>query len=417
MNPHPVQEGDDAWTLMLDGLSQRGEVVAHSISRGVERQADLLAVELATTRQELRDPGDVAGRSRFYSQVIQRSAGIAVKAPDYRCGSMHHAAPPGLQKFPVLEPEPEPEPAPEPDMGVVLQHLLSPAGLPSTPQRPPQLPRSYRSPTCPTTPCMRAALNRKEQAAATRRRRGSPEALAAEARRRQSTGLHVAAEVAMYRARLVDSAAIQSDSDSGALDEGEPPMMSMDTSAAATRSQQNSTAVQLVHPSLLEWFRARNLSSLADIVCAGLGLRSTADLTTVTPDALTKLANAKHPKLNPLRLRRLKDALALQGESSSAAWDWVDWSPPPASSSQRADALASLGLKASMCDRTVSNTRQILARETLSRAEVERVTREERARLEHAKRQWCERSEERGQIAHNATVSGNRGASDEAQRC
>ena len=91
---------------------------------------------------------------------------------------------------------------------------------------------------------MHAAIKRKEQAAATRRRRGSPEALAAEARRRQSTGFHVAAEVAMYRDRLVNAQATASDGDSGAIDEGEPPVMSMDTSAAANRSHKSRSSTQ-----------------------------------------------------------------------------------------------------------------------------------------------------------------------------
>jgi hypothetical protein len=228
----------------------------------------------------------------------------------------------------------------------------------------------------------------------------------------------MAAEVATYRAHLAKRVETDSSGErtfaahETSNEEGEPPVVSIDSSAAANRGQRDSTTLALVNPVLLKWFRAHNLSSVANIVCAGLGLHSTQDLTTVTPDALSKLAsaNANHPQLNPLRLRRLKDALVLlHDKTSSAARDWDDWSPPPAFGPRGTDALAALGLKKSMRDRAVSgNTRQILARNTLSRAEVERISREERAKLEHARSQWCKRGEETGKTAHNAAVSGRR---------
>ena len=392
---------DDAWTLsllMLDGLSQRVEIAADSIAHTVADHREMLAVELAATRQDLRDAGDVRGRSRFYSEVIQRSAEIAVSA------SAPDPVPRGLQQTPV--PEPETEPEPELDTDAVLQRLLSPAGMP-TPQRALQVTRSFRRFPHATAPSSRATFGGKEAASAARRRRGSPEALAAATRRRQAAGLRMDAEVALVRDHLAN-ASLGAD-DSGP-DEGEPPAMAKGRHAVADDHQQGSTTLHrgdgpLDDRGLVEWFRARNLSSVAALVCSGLGLHRTEDLSSVTPDALTKLAlaNAKHPQLNPLRLRRLKDALQEETRSAgfpcSAGLGWAAWSPPPAFD-RGAYALAAIGLHAT--GRDVSDTRQILARNTLTQVEAGRVAREERALLEHARRQWCKRGEERGQTAHNA---------------
>ncbi len=134
----------------------------------------------------------------------------------------------------------------------------------------------------------------------------------------------------------------------------------------------------------------------------------------VTPELLTKLA-LTHPQLTPLRLQRLKNALADEGNSASL--DWEAWSPPLAAGSRGVQALAALGLSSSvMRSRDVSATRQILARNTLSSAQTERVTRMERARLEHAKMQRYKPGEARGLTAQNAAVTAQKEPRDAKRR-
>jgi hypothetical protein len=299
----------------------------------------------------------------------------------------------------------------------VLHRLLIPADLPATPRRLP-LPARPRLPI-PTTPLSRAALAREEEAvicsAASRQRRrmrGSPDALAEEARRRHAAGVSLHDEAALYRARLA-RATMEAEQPHD-FEEGEPPSW---TGSGASESEgprpgaveRSPEEDRTIDADLLQWFQARNLSSVAAEVCSSLGLRIRSDLVgeRVTPSGLTRLAATHHPLLNPLRLRRLKDALEAEARAAhgpdGANPEWEAWFPPPASSS----SILVAGRSAAAAGR--STTARTLARHQLSHAEAERVAGRERARLGWERRQWAKRGEQRGQTAHNATLTSTAG--------
>ena len=454
--------GGDGWDLRLDGVAQRVELAAHLLACIVERQAATLQVELErahAAQLRLEEHVAVAAGGAWGSpEAVRRSAVIAAlcspERPDPR---PHEATPPPRWRSHEPEPEPEPEQPPEQperqpelvsgsDVEATLYELLR---LPPEPPRSPSslLPDRHRLPR-QTTPLSHAATAREAErsiltadARSHRRRRGSPEALAAESRLRKAQGGTVREEAARYRARL-EGAALSELSHDGSSSEG------WQTEAEAEESRARAATV-VRDEALMQWFKDKKLLSVAPTVCDGLGLRTVVDLVAgakVTPAALTELA-ARHPELNPLRLRRLKDALVAEaaatrgvealasvdvatladGDRSPPAqqqWeqqvadDWAAWSPPPATpsailfnssfrstSSPLTDASRGSGLFG-MESGSRSVTTRALQRHQLTRAEENRVVEEERAKLQSGSREWEKRGKQRAKEAREAQLGG-----------